>query len=44
MPAAGRHRAGLPDSANLMTMSALPPVLKSVAALSDGHLSDLSEI
>jgi len=37
----GRHRAGLPGNVDMITGSALTPVLESVAALPAGHPADL---
>ena len=35
------HRAGLPGNGDMITRSALTPVLESVAALPAGHPADL---
>ena len=37
----GRHMAGLPGNVDMITRSALTPVLESVAALPAGHPADL---
>jgi len=38
---AGRHRARFPGNVDMITGSALTPVLESVAALPAGHPADL---